>query len=441
MIPRKYNLGPRMTLSVCATEKFKAGMLSISAVLPIERERVWLTPLLLSVLRRGTEKYPTLAALNRRLDYLYGTELGIRNIYRGDCQIIGFSIELLGSSCLPMGEELLVNVLDVVRQILFHPMLDEQGLLSARYVESEKQHQCDSIRALKNNPRAYATERCRSILYRNDPCGADPLGAEEEIMAVTPELLTEHWRALIERISLDCFYVGADDAEMLRSALHTTFGSLLGSPATPRCDTAPHLLPPEREPQRVDESLPVGQSHLLMGLSTGVGVTDADYHVCAVWNEMLGVSPVSRLFVHLRERMSLCYFCTSHYNAYKGAVMLHCGIDRADRERAESEILAQLRALETGDFTDAELDAAKKSLVNAYRQLEDSPAALENFYYGRSLVGLSIPVRAFGEAFASVTREQIIAFARGVRVNAIYFLCGTLDREREGDEEDVFDED
>ncbi len=441
MIPKKYALGSRMSLSVCATEKFKAGMLSVSAVLPIERERVWLTPLLLSVLRRGTEKYPTLAALNRRLDYLYGTELAIRNIYRGDCQIIGFSVELLGASCLPVGEALLGEVLDVVRQILFFPMLDERGLLSERYVESEKKHQCDSIRAQKNNPRAYASERCRALLYRNEPCGADPMGSEEEIMAVTPETLTAYWRELIANISLDCFYVGADAPDGICAALTETFGTLLGGAATARCNTLPHLLPPAETAERVDESLPVGQSHLLMGLSTGVGVTDANYHVCAVWNEMLGISPISRLFVNLRERLSLCYFCVSHYNAYKGTVMIHCGIDRANREPAEAEIMAQLRALEEGDFTDAELDAAKRSLVNAYRQLEDSPAALENFYYGRSLVGISVPVRAFGAAFAEVTREQIMKFARGVRVNAVYFLSGTLDREGDGDGEEGYDED
>lgn len=441
MIPKKFDLGPRMTLSVCATEKFKAGMLSISAVLPIERERVWLTPLLLSVLRRGTEKYPTLAALNRRLDYLFGTELAIRNIYRGDCQIIGFSVELLGSACLPAGEDLISDVLDVVRQILFCPALDEAGLLSSRYVESEKQHQCDSIRALKNNPRAYASERCRAVLYRNEPCGADPMGAEEEIMAVTPETLTAYWRELIAGISLDCFYVGADSAEPLCASLRQTFASVLTDTAPARCNTLPHLLPAADEIVRVEESLPVGQSHLLMGLSTGVGVSDPSYHACAVWNEMLGVSPISRLFVNLRERLSLCYFCTSHYNAYKGAVMLHCGIDGANRERAEEEILNQLDALASGSFGDEELDAAKKSLINAYRQLEDSPAALENFYYGRSLVGISTPVRAFGAAFAEVTREQVIEFARGVRVNAVYFLRGTLDENGAEDEEDGFDED
>ncbi len=439
MIPKKYRIGERMSLSVCATDRFKAGMLSISAVLPIDDKRVWLTPLLLSVLRRGTRRYPSLADLNRRLDYLYGTELAIRNIYRGDCQIIGFSVEMLGAGCLPEGEDLIGEILDVVREILFFPLLDKNGLLDARYVESEQRNQCDSIRALKNNPRAYASERCRAILYQNEPCGADPLGTEAEVMAVTPEILTQYWKELLAGLSLDCFYVGGDPAERIVGALESTFGALLGERAVPRCNTVPRMLAPADTPIRVEESLPFGQSHLLLGLCAGVGVCDPRYAVCAVWNEMLGVSPVSRLFANVRERLSLCYFCTSHYNAYKGAVMIHCGIDRANRELAEREILAQLDALAEGDFSDVELDAAKKSLVNAYRQLEDSPAAIENFYYGRSLVGMSVSVREFSKQFATVTREQVIEFARGVKVNTVYFLEGALEgeeTEEEGSDDD-----
>ncbi|MBE6553102.1 MAG: insulinase family protein [Ruminococcaceae bacterium] len=441
MIPKKYPIGARMSLSACGTDRFKAGMLSISAVMPIERERVWLTPLLLSVLRRGTRQYPSLAELNRRLDYLYGTELAIRNFYRGDCQIIGFSVEMLGAGCLPAGEDLIGEILDVVREILFFPLLDENGWLDARYVESEKRHQCDSIRALKNNPRAYAAERCRAILYQNEPCGADPLGNEADVMAVTPEALTRYWRQLTETLSLDCFYVGGDPAEHIADALGNTFGELLGEHAVSRCNTVPHLLAPTESVVRVDESLPFGQSHLLMGLTTGVSVCDPRYAVCAVWNEMLGVSPVSRLFVNVREKLSLCYFCSSQYNAYKGAVVIHCGIDRANRALAEEEILTQLRALAEGDFSETELHSAKKSLVNAYRQLEDSPAAIENFYYGRSLVGMSVSVRDFTKQFTEVTREQVIEFARGVHVNAIYFLGGTLDSEDMEEQEAADDDD
>lgn len=99
MIPQLYfseptATGARIPLRVCHTEKFKAGMLSLSAAFPIRERDSWMFALLLAVLRRGSEHYPSLAAINRRLDCLFGTEISIRNFYRGDLQIIGFAAEL-----------------------------------------------------------------------------------------------------------------------------------------------------------------------------------------------------------------------------------------------------------------------------------------------------------------------------------------------------------
>ena len=165
MNPREYRVGATGKLMVLSTDRFKSGLLSVSSAMPITPRSACLAPLLLSVLRRGTEKYPTLADINRRLDYLWGTGFSIRSFYRGNCQILGFSAELLDTSYLPEGAEDLTDAaLELLEQILFYPVLDGDGLLCERYVESEKEMQIDAIRAAKNNPRGYAMERCRSIL-------------------------------------------------------------------------------------------------------------------------------------------------------------------------------------------------------------------------------------------------------------------------------------
>ena len=413
-------------------------MLSVSAVLPIQRENVWLTSLLLSVLRRGTVKYPTLEALNRRLDFLYGTELSIRNFYRGDNQIIGFSAELLDRSYLPRGEDLLPAVAQIMDEILFHPLLDENGLLLSRYVESEKQMQCDAIRAMKNHPRGYAADRCRELLYADTPCGALIYGTEEQVMSVTPEQLSAHWRSLVDSLTLDCFYVGTADADSISDALRQTLGVSLSSHGVPTAPIRPCPLTGERRVRRVEESLEVGQGQLILGLRTDSVIGDADHFACVIFNEILGVSPISKLFVNVRERLSLCYHCSSSYNAYKGTLLITCGLSRANRPRAEKEILKQIRDLAAGRFEQSELDAARSALINAYRQIGDSPAAMESFYFGRAIAGLTQSVRDCREALSSVTREDVIRVAKKVKLDTVYYLDGTLDGEegRGFDEED-----
>lgn len=421
--PTVYRVSNGVTLRTLSTDRFKAGMLSISAILPISRELTPMTSLLLSVLRRGTEKYPTLADLNRRLDHLYGTGLSIRNFYRGDCQIIGFSAELLDGAYLPDREDLIEGVLELAEQILFHPCL-ENGLLQKKYVESEKQLQCDAIRAQKNNPRSYASGRCRMLLLENEPAGVPLYGTEEEIDAITPERLTAHWKDLLKKLSFDCFYVGGTDPETICRVLK----SHLASHACPVELSAIYSKPSlsARVPRQYKEELSVSQGQLLLAWRTDIGLTDRAFHAITVMNELFGLSPVSRLFVNLRERLSLCYFCSSSYNAFKGTLTVHCGLDPANREAAQREILKQLSAIQQGEFSERELEAAKHSVCNAYRQLEDSPAAMENFYFGRALLKNDLSVEECLHAFQAVDREAVIRSAEQIRLDTIYFLNGTL---------------
>ena len=188
---------------------------------------------------------------------------------------------------------------------------------------------------------------------------------------------------------------------------------------------------------RVNETMPVSQSQLMIGYRCGVEMGHPDDAVCAVLNEMLGNSPISRLFVHVREKHSLCYSCASSYSAYYGTVLISCGLKSENRELAEREIHRQIQCLARGDFRDEELDAAKKSLENAYRQIEDSPAGLESFYYGRALAGYGTSLKERRAAFERVTREDVVRVANTLTLDVTYFLEGTL--ADEGDDENEED--
>ena len=437
MIPSVYEVARRLSVRACQTQKLKAGMISLSFVMPIDRESSYLTSLLLSVLHRGTKSYPTIAALNRRLDYLFGTELSVRNYYRGDLHVFGLAADLIGEDYLPGGREasLMEDVLEVMREILFSPLLDENGLLLDRYVESEKNLQCDAIRALKNSPRAYAIEHCSATVYQNEPCGAPIYGTEEGVMAVTPKMLTEHWRRLISDLKLHCFYVGPDAPKDVCKRVEKAFACVVDVPGEP-----PHAEPirtfyAPRPTERREEELPVSQGQLVIALR-GAAVAGVDDTVaCTVFNEILGVSPMSKLFVNVRERCGLCYHCSSYYNMYKGTILISCGLHPDNREAAEREILHQVSLLQKGEFSDDELTAAKRSLKNAYRQIRDNPTATESFYFGRALYGVNKTLAETDEMIANVTREDVLRVANALMTDTVYFLNGTATDGEEADDD------
>ncbi len=436
-LPVTFEPDEHLTLSALRTDKFKAGQLSLTLTLPIVREQVYLTSLLLSVLLRGTERYPTVTAINRRLDYLYGTELSVRSFYRGDCLVVGLAADLLDAAYLPPGTESVMDgVLEVMRQIFFHPFTDGNGLLDGGYVESEKALQCDAIRAKKNHPASYAAGRCRALMYEGEPCGAPIYGEVEEVMAVTPEQLTAHWHALRQTMHWNAFYVGPEAPEAVADALRRMMlPELSGLPgARPVSPLSPNPIRTAGAVKRAEEQLPVGQGQLVMGFRTGVRLDDPEFYATMVFHEIFGASPVSRLFMNVREKLSLCYSCSSTYNIYKGTVLVAAGLDNENRHAAEAEILLQLAELGAGRFSEEELEAAKKSLDNAFCQLEDSRNAMDSFYTGRMSVGVTDTPAHCRERFRAVRREEVMAAAMRMTPDTVFFLEQTGERREEDDD-------
>ena len=141
------------------------------------------------------------------------------------------------------------------------------------------------------------------------------------------------------------------------------------------------------------------------------------------------MSPSSLLFRNVREKLSLCYSISAGYDAFRGALFVSCSLSAKNREIAEDEILGQVAALCEGRFGNDELEAARQSLCGAYRQLGDRPASLESFWAGRAMAGVAETPAECRQRFAALTRGDVIAAARRLSLNTVYFLRGTAPEE------------
>ena len=172
------------------------------------------------------------------------------------------------------------------------------------------------------------------------------LGAEITL----PEELTAHWRELVASLSLECIYIGREDPQRLCALLRETVGAELGERSvTPY--RAPVRAVPNRnrlQPRTVEEEMAVMQCHLVLGFCTDCTLNDPAHRACLLFNEMLGASPISKLFVNVRERLSLCYSCGSSYQPYKGTLTVYCGLGDENRAIAMREIMRQVKAIAKG---------------------------------------------------------------------------------------------
>lgn len=423
MKPNRKILSPALSLSCIETEKFKTEMLSVSILAAVDRERSPISLLALSTLKRGTEKYPTQGALNRRLDDLYATTISVKSLRQGNCNVLGFTAEMLGEEYTDGNTDIFGGTLELICQMLFHPLTDEQGCFLPAYIENEKNNQCDTIAAQINNPRAYAARRMRDILYEGDDYGISLVGEIDAVRAISPLQLRDCYRSLIEDNRFEVFYVGSRSIKEVEAALSHELLPRLGNSLRQKISQLPTALP-RRDVRRVTEEMPLAQGKLVMGFDCGVHIGDDDFFAMLVMKELYGYSPICKLFVQLRERMSLCYYCSASYDIFKGTMTVSSGIDPENRELAEKEILAQLREITLGNITNEEFEAAKRSLLNGYRSISDSPSALEAYYSCREDFGVDCTIERCMREIERVALADVIRVSGEVRLDTVYFLNG-----------------
>jgi predicted Zn-dependent peptidase len=293
-------------------------------------------------------------------------------------------------------------------------------------VESEKELQCESIRSLKNSPRSYASEKCRALLYCNEPCGASAYGSEEQVMSITREELTAHWKDLLSNLRLDAFFVGRDEKYLISALSQCLLPEMKGFCKASKGDDGLYrvFVEPKKETLYAEDTLPVSQGQLLLAYRTGATLTDEGFYACTLLNEILGASPISKLFMNVREKQSLCYHCSSRIYT-KGVMMVTSGIKVSNYEKAKNEILFQLEEIKKGNITEEEITSAKKRLRNAFLSISDSADSLHSHYSAAEVFGSSDSPLDLIEKTERVTREQIIEAAKKVQLDTEYFLCGT----------------
>ena len=429
MTPIKTDLWDSVSLTSIKTDKFKTGMISFSLAMPLSAKHTAYGLLLSGVMRRGSEDYPSMALLNRRLDELYATSIEIKNARFGKNEVFLLSAEILDNAFISDGIDVLDGTAEVVSQLLLHPLTEGNGF-GKNAVEREKITVCDAIRAEINSPKAYASNRCAELMHSADGDFATVKQMLEIIEGADEVSLYAHYKHLIENARLEVFYIGSEEHEYVADIIKRHFSEFGGKQTSlnPVKAEAPTDL------TEVTEPFDASQGKLCMGFRIGVCAGSEEYFAAVLFNEIFGGSPASKLFMNVRERLGLCYYCASSYDAYLGNITVSSGIDVSDFDITRSEILAQLNAIKAGDISDAELDAAKKSIAHWYRQMYDYPFELFAFYSTRRMFGIDASPEEYLKKFEAVTKEQIIKVSQNVELNAVYFLRGTL-----ASEDDNFD--
>ena len=413
------SLAPGVTLHALKSDKFKTACFSLNFLKPHDRENAALDALLPSVLLRGTEKYPDIRSISSRLDELYGASLGTLVRRKGEVKLTGFYADYIEEAFLPAGETVFGPVVEFLAEVLYRPYL-ENGGFCPRFVEGEKQNLMNAIASSLNNKRSYAAKRLLEQMCAGEAYAVPRLGDIEDVKAITPQALWAHYQTLIRTARVEIFYGGRLEADTVAAAFAPLFAQGRDYQAQVLETEVPYEVAAVRE---FSDSLDVNQGKLVMGLRTGFAADSGDYPALLLLNAVYGAGTTSKLFVNVREKLSLCYYASSSIDKYKGLMLISSGIAFENYETAKAAILEEREACRRGEISELELAAARQQILSSLRANEDAPVQLDEFYCGNAILPGPTP-RQLAERVRELTLEDLARVAGKLRLDSIYFLKG-----------------
>lgn len=410
------NIADGVRLCAQSTDKFKTCRINISMAMPLDLNAS-ARAILPFILHRRCAKYPDYIMLSRVLDELYGASVSAGVLKRGESQILSFNLTAIDDRFALDGDTVALECVQLLCDMIFDPLTDGDSF-PADIVEQEKRLLTEAIENEMNDKRRYALMRCEELMFSDEAYGINRLGTVEDVKALTPEVIYSEWKNVLREAVVQITMVGSMDVEPVADMLRERFSHIEREPV---CLSTKFITDVSKE-EYICEEMPIKQGKLVMGLRTGMKNEDDNAVPMRIAVDIFGGGTYSKLFSVVREKMSLCYYCSAALFSSKGVVMVQSGIEDINEEKAKSEILNQLSLVAQGDFSDDDFSSSIKSITDSIISNNDTPESICAWYASQLLRDKLKTPEEYVEEIRSVERRQVVEAAKTIKLDTVFML-------------------
>jgi len=307
------------------------------------------------------------------------------------------------------------GVLAIINDMINHPKVEGDGF-DPEMVEREKEGLISEINLRKDHKDSWVMSCCIENMCKDEHYHIHEFGTVERVKAITPDGLLKHLRKIWNESEIDICVIGDYDAELMESAIIDSLTFSSGDRT---------LLEREKVvffPETVnyyEEAHDLTQGKLCMGYRINVPYESPLYAAALVASVILGGGGSSKFFKVIREREGLCYSIYSRMEKYKSIMLVYAGVDFDKFSKTESLVEAIIEEVKNGQFTDEELEIAKKTVVSNIQSVSDYPNSYINFYYNLIVSEGIVDEQAHIRKIEGVTREQIVEALGDIRLDTV----------------------
>ena len=398
------------------TDKFKTAVVSLTVSAPLDKN-AGANALILRLLARTCRNYPTMLEMNRYLASLYGASISPIIKKSGDIQLLTLCLNVIDDRFTLDGESVIKAGTELLCSCLFEPDVTLSGF-DEDNVEREKRLLIEKIESNKDEKRIYALDQMLRYMCDSEAYGLSEYGEIEDIKALTPKQLFDQWKKLILTCPVTVCVVGSS-ADTAKSVIKPYFERFEKQELT---ELRTEFITHADEVKIITEKQPVKQGKLVIGLRAGMTYDMDNFAAIRLMTAIFGGGTFSKLFSNVREKMSLCYYCSAKLYSSKGIITIESGVETENMQKALSAIRNELDDMRKGNFSDEVIESAKLSICDSLNSVTDNNSSVLAWFLSEITSGSFKTPQEIAEMIKGVSREEIILAANMVTEDTVFML-------------------
>lgn len=415
MICKTYKIGP-INLHTIKCNKFRQCHMEIIFRNEIVKEELIKRSFLFEMLTENNKNYKTRRELVLHLEELYNTYLYSVTSRVGKTIITSFCIDFINPKYTK--GSFLKDVLYLPFDMLKNPNVTNNEFDVNTFNIIKKRLELD-IKSVNEDPKKRSILEALKEMDEESESSYSVNGKLEDLETVTPSNLYEYYENILNHDLIDIYIIGDLNMDEVSEIIKNySFFNVLKDKKT-------EILvenKPRKKALCKSGYMNISQANLAIILNiTNMTEFERNY-VARIYNGILGAGTLeTKLYKYLRNENSLCYNVGSMYQKFDQLFIIHTAIDKNNYNLSMKLIKKALKEMVTGKFTDEDIDNTKEMIYSSLDSSFDTPGRIVDNIFFQNITSLD-PIEIRYEKYKSVTKKDIINFAKKVSINTIYLL-------------------
>ena len=400
-------LGRNNNIYFKKSKKFKTIGISIDFKMKYDHKLVTAFHILSKYLGNCSNKYPSIELLNKYIDSLYGTSLGVKVDYTGSL----FAFNVFANYINPKyvnDESLHEKVIEVLHDVIYDAYVKD-GKLDETIFNICKENCKIHLKGLKEYYMAYVIRTLRQNLC-NDKYSSlvvPSVGEVSVINKLNNENIYNYYKKLF-KAPFDIYVTGDFSFSKMEKLIRKYFAKKHTNSF--KYSVFEPIEGKEIEPTIIKKE--VSQAKVAVAYKIPVLFNDDRHYAFRMARLVLSGTLSSKFGKVIREKLGLCYSINSSYSSYYGVFLVTTGVASENIDKVVKEIDNQINEVKNGNVSDEEFLRAKEAILNDIISIDDSLFGTLNMIKTYNNFNQHFDLDVEYEKYNNVTKNDVIEVAK-----------------------------